>query len=199
MGHYLERLDDATALERGFDGEPLVTRSGGGAMTFARPSDRPFETIISGPVAGAVGRGRAGARSSSSTSVITADVGGTSFDTCLITDGPAGALRGSVVGLPLQTAWVDVRSIGAGGGSIAYVDDGGLLRVGPRSAGRRPGPACYGRGGTEPTVTDAAVVLGMLPASSPAASALADAPRRRWRPLAGRLGFDSARTSRAGR
>ena len=70
--------------------------------------------------------------------------------------------EGAIVGMPVQTPWVDVRSIGAGGGSIAYVDVGGLLRVGPQSAGADPGPACYGRGGTEPTVTDAAAVLGML-------------------------------------
>ncbi|HEX5193315.1 MAG TPA: hydantoinase/oxoprolinase family protein, partial [Solirubrobacteraceae bacterium] len=95
---------------------------------------------------------------------VAADVGGTSFDTCLIDHGRAPVLyEGSVVGLPIQTPWIDVRSIGAGGGSIAYVDAGGLLRVGPRSAGADPGPACYGRGGTEPTVTDAAIVLGMLP------------------------------------
>ena len=101
--------------------------------------------------------------------------------------------EGKVVGLPVQTPWVDVRSIGAGGGSIAYVDVGGLLRVGPRSAGADPGPACYGRGGTEPTVTDAAVVLGML---GPGELAGGDHARRRARPrralapLAGALGFD---------
>ena len=90
--------------------------------------------------------------------------------------------EGSVVGLPVQTPWVDVRSIGAGGGSIAYVDAGGLLRVGPQSAGADPGPACYGRGGTEPTVTDAAVVLGMLGAGELAGGVGLDArPRRRPR------------------
>jgi N-methylhydantoinase A len=90
-------------------------------------------------------------------------VGGTSFDTCLIQEGRLPILyQGEIVGLPVQTPWVDVRSIGAGGGSIAYVDQGRLLRVGPRSSGAVPGPACYGRGGAEPTVTDAAVLLGML-------------------------------------
>src|SRR5207237_7498095 len=119
-------------------------------------------TILSGPVAGAQGAA-ALVRELGLAEAIGADVGGTSFDTCLIVDGrPQVLYEGRVIGLPLQTSWVDVRSIGAGGGSIAYVDVGGLLRVGPRSAGARPGPACYGRGGAEPTVTDAALALGML-------------------------------------
>src|SRR5207344_3010207 len=94
--------------------------------------------------------------------VITADVGGTSFDTALIVAGrPQLLFQGEVEGMPVQTPWVDVRSIGAGGGSIARVDVGGLLKVGPASAGAVPGPACYGRGGAEATVTDAAFLLGM--------------------------------------
>jgi N-methylhydantoinase A len=161
MANYLGRLDDALAA-KGFGGGSLVTRSGGGAMTFAEAADRPFETIMSGPVAGAEGASEL-ARAFGYEQVIAADVGGTSFDTCLISGGrPTTLYEGEVVGLPVQTPWVDVRSIGAGGGSIAYVDEGGLLRVGPRSAGADPGPACYGRGGSEPTVTDAALALGML-------------------------------------
>src|SRR6266576_4209598 len=158
---YLERLE-TRLRELGFAGEALVTRSGGGAMSFAEARDRPFETILSGPVAGAQGAA-ALARELGIGDAISADVGGTSFDTCLIVEGrPQLLYQGTIVGLPVQTSWVDVRSIGAGGGSIAYVDVGGLLRVGPRSAGARPGPACYGRGGVEPTVTDAALALGML-------------------------------------
>src|SRR5437588_6964555 len=158
---YLERLE-TRLRELGFAGEALVTRSGGGAMSFAEARDRPFETILSGPVAGAQGAA-ALARKLGIGDAISADVGGTSFDTCLIVEGrPQLLYQGTIVGLPVQTSWVDVRSIGAGGGSIAYVDVGGLLRVGPRSAGARPGPACYGRGGAEPTVTDAALALGML-------------------------------------
>jgi N-methylhydantoinase A len=161
MSNYLGRLDSALG-DQGFTGSSLVTRSGGGAMTFAEASERPFETIMSGPVAGAEGASEL-AQALGFEQAITADVGGTSFDTCLITNGrPTTLYEGEVVGLPVQTPWVDVRSIGAGGGSIAYVDEGGLLRVGPRSAGAEPGPACYGRGGTEPTVTDAAFLLGML-------------------------------------
>jgi N-methylhydantoinase A len=131
-------------------------------MTFEQAVERPFETVISGPVAGAVATAEL-ARQLGLTSAIAADVGGTSFDTCLIVDGrPHVKYEGNVASMPLQTPWVDVRSIGAGGGSVAYIDAGGLLVVGPRSAGAVPGPICYGRGGTEPTVTDAAAVLGML-------------------------------------
>jgi N-methylhydantoinase A len=116
---------------------------------------------MSGPVAGAVGASRLCGELGLDLA-ITADVGGTSFDTCLLVDGrPRVKYEGDVVGMPLQTPWVDVRSVGAGGGSIAWVERG-LLHVGPQSAGADPGPVCYGRGGTEPTVTDAAVALGML-------------------------------------
>jgi N-methylhydantoinase A len=161
MTAYLARLEERLR-EAGFAGTLLVTRSGGGSMTFAEAERRPFETILSGPVAGAEGAAEL-ARSLDLGDVITADVGGTSFDTCLISGGrPQVTYEGRVDGMPVQTPWIDVRSIGAGGGSIAYVDVGGLLRVGPRSAGAEPGPAAYARGGTEPTVTDAALVLGML-------------------------------------
>lgn len=161
MGHYLRGLE-AGLSEQGFRGIPLVTRSGGGAMTFREADERPFETIQSGPVAGVLGAAEL-CRHIGVTEAITADVGGTSFDTCLIVDGqPHVKYEGRVAGMPLQTPWIDVRSIGAGGGSIAKVDAGGLLRVGPESAGSQPGPACYGRGGEQATVTDAALVLGML-------------------------------------
>lgn len=161
MSNYLRRLGDKLGTE-GFKGNLLITRSGSGSMTFAEAEERPFETIMSGPVAGAEGAGEL-ARRLDIKELVTADVGGTSFDTCLVVNGrPQLMYEGTVVGLPVQTPWVDVRSIGAGGGSIAYVDSGGLLRVGPQSAGAVPGPASYGRGGTEPTVTDSALVLGML-------------------------------------
>jgi N-methylhydantoinase A len=157
---YLKGLRNG--LDRvGFRGDILVTRSGGGAMTADELEQRPFEAIQSGPVAGAEGAGEL-CRLRGWDLAVTADVGGTSFDTALIVDGrPHVKAEGDIVGWPLQTAWVDVVSIGAGGGSIAYADDG-LLKVGPQSAGADPGPACYGRGGTQPTVTDAALLLGML-------------------------------------
>jgi N-methylhydantoinase A len=191
MGQYLERLRGALG-ECGFAGESLITRSGGGAMTFEQAIERPFETVISGPVAGAVATAEL-SRQLGLTSAISADVGGTSFDTCLITDGRVPVLyQGHVVGLPIQTPWVDVRSIGAGGGSIAHVGAGGLLHVGPQSAGALPGPACYGRGGSEPTVTDAAVVLGMLPVDLAGGVGLSrDRAEVALAPLAARLGFDS--------
>jgi N-methylhydantoinase A len=191
MAVYLRALDDRLK-GAGFDGNLLVTRSGGGAMTFPEAEARPFETILSGPVAGAEGAAEL-ARALGFDDVITADVGGTSFDTCLITDGrPQVMYEGSVVGLPVQTPWVDVRSIGAGGGSLAWVDVGGLLRVGPGSAGADPGPACYGRGSTQPTVTDAAFLLGMLGDGSLASGIQldADAARVAMTPLAEQLGFE---------
>jgi N-methylhydantoinase A len=161
MGPYLRRLRDGLA-ERGFVGELLITRSGGGALTVGEALQRPFETILSGPVAGAAATARL-AQALSLPLAIPADVGGTSFDTAAIVDGRLPLnFEGHVEGLPLQCPWVDVRSIGAGGGSLAYVDEGGLLRVGPRSAGAVPGPACYQRGGSQATVTDAALALGML-------------------------------------
>ncbi len=161
MSNYLKRLE-ARLRKMGFKGLCLITRSGGGSMTFAEAEERPFETIMSGPVAGAQGSGEL-ARLLGVKSFVTADVGGTSFDTALILDGwPQVLYEGEVDGMPVQTPWVDVRSIGAGGGSLAHVDAGGLMRVGPQSAGAEPGPAAYGKGGTEPTLTDAAAFLGML-------------------------------------
>jgi N-methylhydantoinase A len=157
---YLERLESGLGAE-GFEGEFLITTSSGGCVAFSEARSRPFETVMSGPVAGAVGASRL-CDALGLELAITADVGGTSFDTCLLVDArPRVKYEGEVVGMPLQTPWVDVRSVGAGGGSIAWVERG-LLHVGPRSAGADPGPVCYARGGTEPTVTDAAVTLGMF-------------------------------------
>ncbi len=146
MNSYLGRLE-AGLRERGFGGQCLIMRSGGGAMTFGEAADRSVETILSGPVAGA----RAVAELAGDLALehaVAADVGGTSFDTCLIDHGrPPVLYEGTVRGLPIQTPWIDVRSIGAGGGSIAHVDAGGLLRVGPHSAGADPGPAATGAAG----------------------------------------------------
>ena len=161
MSNYLNTLKQSLN-ELGYKGAFLVTRSGSGSMTFDEAEDRPFETIMSGPVAGAEGAGEL-SRKLKNIDMVTADVGGTSFDTCLILSGrPQIQFEGKIVGLPVQSPWVDVRSIGAGGGSIAYLDEGGLLRSGPQSSGAVPGPACYERGGNEPTTTDAAFYLGML-------------------------------------
>lgn len=192
MTAYLHRLEERLA-QAGLRGDLLVTRSGGGSMLFSEAEARPFETIMSGPVAGAEGAAEL-ARNLDLGDVITADVGGTSFDTCLITGGrPTVLFEGKIAGLPLQTPWVDVRSIGAGGGSIAYVDVGGLLRVGPQSAGADPGPACYGRGGAELTVTDCAFALGMLGEGELAGGIRLDrdAALAAIEPLAEKLGFDA--------
>lgn len=161
MSDYLDRvISDLRGL--GFKGHCLITRSGGGSMTFGEARERSFETINSGPVAGAEGAAEL-SRHAALGDLVTADVGGTSFDTTVILNGrPKLLYQGTVGHMPIQAPWVDVRSIGAGGGSIAYIDAGKLLQVGPRSAGAVPGPACYGRGGTEPTVTDAAFFLGLL-------------------------------------
>ena len=191
MAAYLGALEQSLKAH-GFAGSLLVTRSGGGAMTFPEAEARPFETILSGPVAGAEGAAEL-ARNLGLGDLIAADVGGTSFDTCLITAGrPQVMYEGQIVGLPVQTPWVDVRSIGAGGGSLAYVDVGGLLRVGPGSAGADPGPACYGRAGTQPTVTDAAFLLGMLGEGVLASGIRLDAQAARaaMAPLAEKLGFE---------
>ncbi|MCQ8278917.1 hydantoinase/oxoprolinase family protein [Acetobacteraceae bacterium KSS8] len=161
MANYLRRLD-AKLRALGFTGQSLITRSGSGSMTFLEAEERPVETIMSGPVGGAQGAGEL-ARLLGEGTFVTADVGGTSFDTALIIDGePRVLFEGMIDNMPIQTPWVDVRSIGSGGGSLAYVDAGKLMRVGPQSAGSVPGPACYGKGGTQPTVTDAAAFLGML-------------------------------------
>lgn len=160
VSRYLRNLGDSLH-QASFNGDTFVTRSGGGSLPFTEGEDRPFETVMSGPVAGAAGAAEL-CRILRLPLAVTADVGGTTFDTCMIVDGEAIVkYEGRVAGMPLQTTWVDVRSIGAGGGSIAY-QDAGMLHVGPRSAGADPGPVCYGRGGTAPTVTDAAATLGML-------------------------------------
>ena len=197
MTRYLNRLREDLG-SAGFAGNLLVTRSGSGSMTFNEAMDRPFETIMSGPVAGAEGSGEL-ARTLNLGDMVTADVGGTSFDTCMIINGrPQLMYEGQVVGLPVQTPWVDVRSIGAGGGSIAYVDEGGLLRVGPRSAGADPGPASYGRGGKEPALTDAAFLLGMLGEGKLASGIGLDkeAAKEAFRPVADALSYSVEEAAR---
>lgn len=141
-----------------------IMGSNGGVATAAMVSERPVLTLLSGPAAGVLGGAWTGALSGRR-KLITFDVGGTSADIGIVTDGrfsEATARDTWIAGYPMLVPMIDVHTIGAGGGSIAYVDAGGAFRVGPRSAGARPGPAAYGRGGTEPTVTDANVVLGRL-------------------------------------
>jgi N-methylhydantoinase A len=141
---------------------PLVMQSSGGVATARGAAKRPSGVVMSGPAGGAVGAARAAAASGHA-HALALDMGGTSTDVSLIVESAVATTTESLVGgVPIGLPAVDVHSVGAGGGSIAWVDDGGALRVGPRSAGAEPGPAAYGRGGSEPTVTDANLVLGYL-------------------------------------
>jgi N-methylhydantoinase A len=143
--------------------EPLVMRSSGGVCTLAEAARHPAFALVSGPAAGVVGAARIAALAGVE-NAISLDMGGTSTDVCLIVGGQAErAAEREVGGFPIRLPTVDLQTVGAGGGSIVWRDAGGALRVGPRSAGADPGPACYGRGGLEPTVTDANLALGRLP------------------------------------
>ncbi len=138
-----------------------VMESNGGVMSAATASKNALQTLLSGPVGGAIG-GRALAQVTGRRNLICVDMGGTSFDASLIIDGlPSTSNETSLEGLPVQMSVVDIHVIGAGGGSLAW-EEAGAMRVGPQSAGSTPGPVCYGRGGTQPTVSDANLVLGRL-------------------------------------
>jgi N-methylhydantoinase A len=142
---------------------PLVMRSSGGVATIEEAAAHPAWALVSGPAAGVIGAERAACLAGFE-NAISLDMGGTSTDVCLIAGGEVQrSAERTVAGLPIRLPTVDLHTVGAGGGSIAWVDEGGALRVGPRSAGADPGPACYGRGGTDPTVTDANLLLGRLP------------------------------------
>lgn len=143
------------------DGTLHVMESNGGVMTAATASETPLQTLLSGPVGGAIG-GKALSAATGRGNLICVDMGGTSFDASLVIDGlPSTSNEAKLEGLPIQMSVVDIHVIGAGGGSIAWTE-AGALRVGPQSAGSKPGPVCYGLGGTEPVVSDANLVLGRL-------------------------------------
>jgi N-methylhydantoinase A len=164
---YLERLESELA-GLGLESAPHIMQSNGGVMTASAARRRPIRTLLSGPVGGTVGGGVIGRLSSAdpglpAVNIVTADMGGTSFDASLIIGGEIETSSSSeVAGRPLLTPAVRVNAIGAGGGSIARVEGANALRVGPDSAGAVPGPVGYGRGGVEPTVTDANLVLGRI-------------------------------------
>jgi N-methylhydantoinase A len=161
VSRYLGALAEACA-DAGLP-EPLVMRSSGGVASVAEAALHPAWALVSGPAAGAVGAALV-ARRAGLERAISFDMGGTSTDVSLIAGGQAQrAGDREVGGFPLRLPTVDVHTVGAGGGSIVWHDSGGALRVGPESAGADPGPACYGRGGTRPTVTDANLLLGRLP------------------------------------
>ena len=174
---YLARLEQG--LAQAGVGAPLqVMQSRGGLAAADVARRRPVRLFLSGPAAGVIG-GRIVGASASADDLITIDIGGTSADIALVSRRkPMLRAEGVIAGYPVRVAMVDVTSIGAGGGSIAYVDASGGLRVGPRSAGSEPGPACYGRGGEEPTVTDASVVLGWLDPERFAGGALRLEPQK---------------------
>jgi N-methylhydantoinase A len=192
LARYLRRLsDDARAARLP---EPHVMQSSGGLTDVARASAHAALTVLSGP-AGGVGGALLLAALTRERDVLCFDMGGTSCDVCLIDDGAVAETAERVVaGRPLALPALDIQTVGAGGGSIAWRDAGGALRVGPRSAGADPGPACYGRGGQLPTVTDANLLLGRLPDDAPLAGGLAldrHAAERAVAALARELGLDT--------
>jgi N-methylhydantoinase A len=164
MGRYLERLHEA--LGPGLRETPLlVMQSSGGVASANQVARKPITTALSGPAAGALGSAVI-ANLAGYPNVVTLDAGGTSTDLCLIEGGEPHLTNGGAVGpFPVRIPMIDIKTIGTGGGSIAFISREGQLRVGPRSAGAEPGPMCYPNGGDEPTITDANLVLGRLPSA----------------------------------
>ena len=162
VSRYLSGLESA-AIRDGMKAPLFIMKSNGGVTSADLAARQAIHTVLSGPVAGVMGATRVSS-DAGHPNFISVDVGGTSADICLVRDGrPDVTVERSIGGLPLQLPMLDIATIGAGGGSIARVSPTGGLAVGPESAGASPGPACYGQGGTEPTVTDARLVLGHLP------------------------------------
>jgi N-methylhydantoinase A len=196
LGRYLTTLAEACRSKS--LPEPEVMRSSGGTAEAAEAARAGAWSVLSGPAGGAVGAALL-ARAAEKPDAIGIDMGGTSCDVCVV---DAGEVRRTdsreIDGRPVQLPMVDVHTVGAGGGSIAWRDAGGALRVGPRSAGAEPGPACYGRGGTEPTVTDANLLLGYLSPDSELAGGVAldgEAARRSVATLGDRLGLGEIETA----
>jgi N-methylhydantoinase A len=165
MGRYVGNLETEVAAA-GVDAPLKVMQSNGGIMTAAAARERPVNTLLSGPAAGVQGATYVAARVGDD-DVITMDMGGTSCDVSLVEGGEPLVSTDVTVGeYPVSVPTIDIHTVGAGGGSIAWLDAGGALRVGPKSAGADPGPVCYGRGGERPTITDAHVVLGRIDPAS---------------------------------
>jgi N-methylhydantoinase A len=162
LGKYFHEIE-AGLRRRGLAGAPTIMGSGGGTVPVQEASSIPVKTLQSGPAGGVIGSAYVGSKCGYD-QLIAIDVGGTSFEVSVIDRGRANwTSEGSIEwGIPFKIPLVDVKSIGAGGGSIARVDPGGLIQVGPKSAGADPGPACYGRGGDLPTLTDAYLVIGAI-------------------------------------
>jgi len=192
---YLGRLEDR-AGDRDVPA-PRIMQANGGIAAASTVRDRPVTTTMSGPAAGVVGAAATAADATTDLDgLVTFDMGGTSSDVSLVRDGEAERTTAAEInGRPIRVPMVDVNTVGAGGGSVAWVDDGQALRVGPESAGADPGPACYGRGGTDPTVTDANVVLGYIGGSSALGGELSldeDAAERALADLAADAGLADA-------
>ncbi|MBC2860078.1 hydantoinase/oxoprolinase family protein [Stappia sp. 28M-7] len=162
VSSYLDRLETGLTAE-GFAGDILIVQSNGGVMSIDTAKRYPVRTALSGPAAGVIAATRI-ASAAGFDNIITCDMGGTSFDVSLVAGGEAALAAQTAIdfGMVVRTPMIEITTIGAGGGSIAAVDKGGLLQVGPESAGSDPGPVAYGLGNTRPTVTDANVVLGRI-------------------------------------
>ena len=200
LARYLRRLVEAASAE-GLPA-PRIMQSSGGLTDAERAAGHAALTVLSGPAGGAAAAALVAARTGEP-DLLCFDMGGTSCDVCVVEGGARARdrRRGRSAGRPLALPMVDIHTVGAGGGSIAWRDPGGALRVGPRSAGAEPGPACYGRGGTEPTVTDANVVLGRV-AGADWRAASSSTSRRRARAvgaLAAELGLDAGGVRRGDR
>jgi N-methylhydantoinase A len=191
LASYLGRLvDSARQAELP---EPSIMQSNGGLIDLEAAAGHAAWTVLSGPAGGAAGAAFV-ARAAGAADALCFDMGGTSCDVCVIDDGAVQERSaGEIAGRPLALPMLAIHTVGAGGGSIGWRDPGGALRVGPRSAGAQPGPACYGRGGTEPTVTDANLVLGLLSADAPLAGGVeldVDAAEQAIGSLADALGLE---------
>lgn len=173
VSSYLAKLESALA-ELPFDGQFYIVQSNGGVMSTATARRFPIRTALSGPAAGVIAAASI-AKQAGYENVITGDLGGTSFDVSVIVGGKASLAAQTTIdfGMVIRTPMIEITTIGAGGGSIAWVDRGGLLQVGPESAGSRPGPVCYGQGNDRPTLTDAHVVMGRINADKPIGGKLA--------------------------
>ena len=172
VGDYLELLETGLT-EGGLDGNILIVQSNGGVMSVETARSYPVRTAYSGPAAGVIAGAHIGI-SAGYPNLITCDMGGTSFDVSLVANGESALAAQTSVdfGLVIRTPMIEITTIGAGGGSIAWVDRGGILQIGPESAGSDPGPVCYGLGNDRPTVTDANLVLGRINGEKPIGGAL---------------------------
>ncbi|MEO0821531.1 MAG: hydantoinase/oxoprolinase family protein, partial [Pseudomonadota bacterium] len=197
VAHYLTALETALT-NAGVSAPPLINKSNGGVMSTALGKEDPISVLLSGTAAGVIGAADV-ARRAGAAEVLSFDMGGTSADVAIIHEGAPAFGSGEMVGeFPIYVPTVSVTSIGEGGGSVAWVDEFGVLKVGPESAGSTPGPACYGRGGTRPTITDAFAALGLLGAAELGYGAVRldrDRAETALAPLAGTLGLGLQETA----